>query len=149
MNMRFDKRNEKGKPMDLNSAIHKNFFKVDEYNDLPQPDISKNKIYFVSNGSGGSFGFLGLFKYPSGLYMVNHENKWEICPSIIKDDMGIIPLTYPIPQQKIDIIEHADLRGLCNDSAIPKQKVFLSTCPGCGNINNNEICEYCGTYKQK
>jgi hypothetical protein len=58
---------------------------VENYAALPSPAISyAGKIYYVQNGSGGSFSVFGIYKYPKGLYTPNDSNVWELVPFNVK-----------------------------------------------------------------
>ena len=55
---------------------------VSTYANLPTPESSYyNQFWLVTNPSGGFLSWLGVYKYPKGVYAVNQDNDtWELVP---------------------------------------------------------------------
>ena len=56
-----------------------------DYSSLPQPASTyAGQLWFVQNGSEGKLSSIGVYTKPSGLYLPNESNVWEITPLNVK-----------------------------------------------------------------
>ena len=54
---------------------------VADYASLPSPASSyTGELWWVETASGGLLSWIGVYKYPKGIYSPNSSNVWELCP---------------------------------------------------------------------
>lgn len=84
---------------DGNQVVPSSFISgtVTNYASLPTPASSyTGQVWYVENPSQGNLSFLGVYKYPKGLYSPNSSNDWELIPLNVKvaeDSLMLVNIT--------------------------------------------------------